>query len=235
MNTDLFTPELIQAVSDWQRDGDHRQKVKRGQRLKECTPALPIQFRTCDQACYRQEAHKKDRVWQLLADNRLPETIASWTTDLAVAKHFKGGVPPAEWQGAIFTLTPPPGTVVLNLVSLFTDVSFLAAVEAHQSRIRHFHNGIGRWRASQSEVVLELGSLDPATVYSYGGLYNKESLAALVLQREPTAEDLAALGTLLARIGSSRDDWWLTPSGTQAVLKRIEPHLPRLRANTKSQ
>jgi hypothetical protein len=88
MNTDFFTPELIQAVSDWQRGGDHRQKVKRGQRLKECAAALPIQFRTSNQACYRQEAHKKDRIWQLLIDKCLPETIASWTTSVTVAKHF---------------------------------------------------------------------------------------------------------------------------------------------------
>jgi hypothetical protein len=230
MNTDLFTPELIQAVSDWQRDGDHRQKVKRGQRLKECAAMLPIQFRTCDRACYRQEAHKKDRIWRLLADRHLPETISSWTTDLAVAKDLKGGVPPAEWQGVIFKLTPPSGTIVLNLVKLFADADFLAALEAHQPRTRYFHNGIGRWRDSQSEVVLELDNLDPATVYSYGGLYSKESIAALVLQRKPTAEDLAALGTSLAKIGSLRDDWWLSPSGTQAVLKRIETHLPRLRA-----
>ncbi|SRR6266480_6110694 len=82
MAADAFPPELIQAVNDWQRGGDHKQKVRRGQRLKECAALLPPRFRACDQTCFRQEAHEKDRIWQLLADNRLPETIAAWTTDL---------------------------------------------------------------------------------------------------------------------------------------------------------
>jgi len=95
MITEIFTRDLVQAVSDWQRGGSHDQKVKRGQRLKAVATLLPDHFRACTTTCFRQEAHEKGRVWQLLADNHLPETIASWTTDIAIAKAFKGGVPPA--------------------------------------------------------------------------------------------------------------------------------------------
>ena len=93
MTNEIFTRDLIQAVSDWQRGGSHDQKVKRGERLKTAAALLPEHFRTCAATCFRQEAHEKDRVWQLLADNHLPETIASWTTNIAIAKAFKGGVP----------------------------------------------------------------------------------------------------------------------------------------------
>ena len=121
-------------------------------------------------------------MWQLLADNRLPETIAAWTTDLAIAKTFKGGVPPPGLQGVIFTIVPPPGTVVLNLVALYADPDFRAAVAEHQSHVTGFADGIGRWDASQREVVLELGTLDRAGVYSYGGFFdNREVLVALYL------------------------------------------------------
>ena len=33
MITEIFTRDLVQAVSDWQRGGSHDQKVKRGERL----------------------------------------------------------------------------------------------------------------------------------------------------------------------------------------------------------
>lgn len=77
----------------------------------------------------------------------------------------------------VTALVPPPGSVVLNLVALYADPDFWAAVNAHQAEIAGFHDGIGAWRATQSEVVLELGSLGPAMVYSYGGYSaNKEAL-----------------------------------------------------------
>lgn len=121
MTTEIFTRDLIQAVSDWQCGGSH---VKRGERLKTAA-ALPTKhFRTCATTCFRQEAHEKDRVWQLLTDNHLPETIASWTTDTAIAKAFKGGVPPAGLQGVIFKITPPKEGVVLNLTALHADPAF---------------------------------------------------------------------------------------------------------------
>jgi hypothetical protein len=225
-----FTRELLQAVNDWQRGGSHAQKVRRGQRLKECAAALPSRFRTCEAPCFRQEAHEKDRVWQLLADNRLPETIAAWTIDLRIAKSFKGGVPPPELQGVIFTIVPPPGTVVLNLVALYADPNFRAAVAEHRSNVNGFADGIGHWDTSQCEVVLELGTLERAGVYSYGGFSdNKELLAALYLQRQPTAEDLAEFDALCAKAGVAPGQWWLSPEGTQAVLKRMEPHMTRLK------
>jgi hypothetical protein len=226
----LFNAEFIQAVNDWQRGGDHHQKVQRGMRLKACATNLPARYRECNVACFRQEAHEKDRTWQLLADNRLPETIAAWTTDLQVAKALKGGVPPPGMQGVIFRLVPPLGSVVLNLAQLYVDPDFLDAVETHRRDIVGFHDGIGRWRGSQSEVVLELGSLQPAEVYSYGGFsLNREALAEISLQRKPTPEDLAKFDALSAEAGVAPGPRWLSQIGTQVVLKRIEPHLERLR------
>jgi hypothetical protein len=105
LTPEIFTLELVQAVSDWQRGGSHNQKVKRGQRLKVVAAELPEAFRVCTDPCFRQEAHAKDRVWQLLANNHLPETIAAWTVDLRTAKTFKGGMPPPGLQGVIFKIT----------------------------------------------------------------------------------------------------------------------------------
>src|SRR4051794_20488505 len=89
-----FTIEILQALNDWQRGGDHKQKIRRGARLKKSIASLPVRFRTCQVVCYRQEAHSQGRTAQLLLDRQLPETITGWTTDLTIAKQFKGGIPP---------------------------------------------------------------------------------------------------------------------------------------------
>lgn len=231
MNIEIFTRDLIQAVSDWQRGGSHNQKIKRGQRLKAAAASLPEHFRACVAPCFRQEAHKKDRVWQLLADNHLPETIASWTTDIAIAKAFKGGVPPADLQGVIFKITPPKNSVVLNLAALHADPAFQTAVETHKASIDGYHNGIKRWGDSQREVVIELGNLDQASVHSYGGFSgSRETLVELHRQRKPSPEDLAEFDELAKKAGiTPGGEWWLSEAGTQAVLTRMQQHITWLR------
>lgn len=226
-----FTLEIVQAVSDWQRGGGHNAKVKRGAALKKACAGLPSSFRTWDGFCYRQEAHEKDRVWQLLADNCLTETIAAWTTDLGIAKTFKGGVAPEGLQGVIFKLRPPSASVVVNLSALFADSDFRDACDLYGKQIAGFDSGIGRYRDSQKEVVLEIASLDRASTYALGGYSgSREALAALLFGRPPSGEDLKVFGELCRRANVSAGAWWLTEAGTRAVLKRMEPHVARLRA-----
>ena len=185
----------------------------------------------CAQPCYRQEAHEKDRVWQLLADEQLPETIAAWTVDLTLAKTFKGGVPPEGLQGVIFALEPEPDQVVINLVEVYADPAFQAACAAHQNEIPGFPQGIGKYGAGQSEVVLEIGVLGTDRVLSYGGYSSPmEELAVLDLGRMPTAGELEAFKALTESSGVQPGAWWLSEGGTRGVLARMAPRLPALRA-----
>ena len=223
-----FSRDCVQAVNDWQRGGDHRQKIRRGEKLRQELLALPEAFRTCTQQCFRQEAHPKGRVWQLLADECLPETIAAWTTDLAVAKHFKGGVPPHDLQGVIFALVPPAGSVVANLAALYADTDFLTAVEEFKSDILGFADGIDKYGSSQHEVVLELGSLTTAEICSYGG-YSSSRDRLRIDGRVPTQDELAEFDALCAEAGVALGPWWLTEAGTCKVLARMNPHIVRLR------
>ncbi|CAA7627269.1 hypothetical protein [Magnetospirillum sp. SS-4] len=173
-----FTLELLQAINDWQRGGDHKQKLKRGGKLKKLAAALPEQYRTCSEICYRQEAHEKDRIWQLLADESLPETIAAWTTDLSIARNFKNGVPPDGLRGVIFSIVPPSKSVVINLIKIYGDPGFKSAIEQHKRGIDGFDDGIGRYGVTQREIVLELHKLGPETIHCYGGYASgRETLA----------------------------------------------------------
>jgi hypothetical protein len=99
-----------------------------------------------------------------------------------------------------------------------------------KSALIGFADGIGRWGISQKEVVLELNSLEPASVYSYGGYSaSRETLAALQFKREPTPEDMVTFDTLMAKAGVAPGPWWLSPEGTREILERMEPEIVRLR------
>lgn len=226
-----FTLELLQAINDWQRGGDHKQKLRRGEKLKQLAAALPEQFRTCTAVCYRQEAQEKDRIWQLLADESLPETIAAWTTDLSVAKDFKNGVPPDGLRGVIFSLIPPPESVIINLNEIYSDPDFRSAIEHHKLAITGFGNGIGRYGVTQREVVLELPKLGPETIHCYGGYASsRESLAQQFFGYKPNVEGLAFFDQICRQANIPESGaWWLTNEGTKNVLKRMSPRIEQLR------
>lgn len=215
----MFELSLLQAINDWQRGGDHKQKLKRGLALKAASATLPTKFRQCRDRCFRQEAHERGRTWQLLIDNKLPETIAAWTTSLSVAKNFKGGVPPTGLQGVVFEITPAPKQVVVNLNELFKDSAFQQAIAAHKTKIQGRADGLDRYGATQNEVVLELATLDLATVHSYGGYVG--DLPSLVAEhvsmfgKLPTPMKLKELQT---RAGKP---WWLSRLETGAVISRV--------------
>jgi hypothetical protein len=228
-----FTLELLQAINDWQRGGNHKQKLKRGEKLKELAAALPKRYRTCSETCYRQEAHEKDRIWKLLADESLPETIAAWTTDLSIALNFKNGVPPDGLRGVIFSLTPPSESVVINLIEVYSDSDFRSAIERHKSEITGFGDGIGRYDDTQREVVLELHKVGPETIHCYGGYASdRETLAHQFFGRKPNAEGLAFFEQLCRQANMPENGaWWLSQEGTRNVLDRMVPHIKRLRSS----
>jgi hypothetical protein len=132
----LFSRDLIQAISDWQRGGSSKQKAK-GERLKQEAASLPDEFRQCPLCCFRQISLEKGALWKLADQLELPESISAWTLTLDVAQSFKGGVPPQGWQGAIFAVHPPAGSVV----------------ETNKRQVSGYQDGIGRYGNSQREVV----------------------------------------------------------------------------------
>lgn len=225
----MFQLSLLQAVSDWQRDGDHEQKLKRGNSLKACVSGIDQRFRTCDALCFRQEAHETDRTFKLLAGCGLPERIASWTLDLEVAKNLKNGVPPEGLQGVIFSIIPPKDSVVVNLDALYSDPEFCAAMEKHKSKINYYQDGAGKWMNSQREVIIELENLNATDIECYGGYAG--DIDHLVVDfvalhhHFPTENNLLELSL---RAGKA---WWLSKDGTQSVLKRMQPRIEAIKKN----
>jgi len=174
--TGEYPIELLQAVSDWMRDCDRETRAKRGAELKLRCGDLDPQFRSVDSTAYRQLTLTGKYLIQSGKAYQLDESISSWTLDEEVAKELKGGVHPDKTVHitVIFAISPPEGSVVVNLAALMADREFSAAVESHRENVRHFSQGIGKWKNSQQEVVLELTSLSLDDVHSFGGFHRRE-------------------------------------------------------------
>jgi hypothetical protein len=232
-----FDLPLIQAISDWQRGGDLKKNLRRGQALKEACASLPEEFRTCPLVCYRQLALPKGGVWELIGEDRLPEKISSWTVDIEIAKAFKGGVPPEGqgFQGTILYLHPPPDSVIVNLWKLYREPEFRDALTRCQASVTGYQDGAGRYGNSQNEVVLEIGSVTQEDIYSLGGHSSPlealvNAAADLVYRRPSTDAERQALLLNAKAAGVKTGPAWLNMDATRRVLAKTNPHVPRLAA-----
>lgn len=233
--TTPFSISLLQAVSDWQRGGDAKQQSLRARTLKSECAALSAQYRTCQLVCHRQIALVKVGVWDLIGENRLAEKISSWTLDIEVAKKFKGGVPPQgqEFQGVIFSMHPPPYSVVVSLDKLYRDQAFVDAMKNNQDAISSYQEGAGRYGGTQSEVVLEIAEVTQEDIYSLGGYSSAleklvSQAADLVYQRPSTLAEQQALLLKANGAGMAAGPSWLSMDATRRVLARTKPQAAML-------
>ena len=231
-----FGLEVLQAISDWQRGGNPRTARKRGLALKRACASLPNRFRFVPSVCFRQVALGKKSVWDLLGETRLPEKISSWTFDLKIAKHFKGGVPPLGqgFQGVIFERYPSPGEVIVNLWALYSDSDFQKAMATYRDQIRSFGAGMGQYQNSQAEIVLEVDHLIEQDIHSMGG--HSSSFDELVTvaahqiyRRTPTANEVDKLRKQVGELQSEAGAHWLDRDSTHRVLGRMQKPLKALR------
>jgi len=232
---DKFGLPLLEAISDWQRGGDAKQNILRGQALKESCMSLPEKYRTCALCCFRQVGLPKGGVWSLIGEDRLPEKISSWTVDLEVAKDFKGGVPPQGqgYQGVILCVYPQPGSVIVNLWELYQDPAFTAALEEKKASINGYPNGAGRYGKGQNEVVLEVAAVTQQDIYSMGGHsspfeYLVAQAADAMYGREATPAEREGLLLKVEHVRSEAGPQWLSPEATQRVITRMKPYAERL-------
>ncbi len=227
-----FSIELLQAVNDWQRgSSSNSQRQRRAEALEIAAAVLPQKFRRSGLVCFRQIALKKGHLWKLLAEKSLVESVSSWTPSLEVAKAFKGGVPPEEWRGVILMVAPKQEQIVLNLATLYQTDAFLEAAETSKSQIKGFHDGIGKYRATQSEVVLKVDAVGSDAICTMGGYAsNKAVLSRLLLGRDPTSAEQNWIDKCIAQSGAQPSGpWWLSPDGWQNVYARLRPKIEELK------
>lgn len=232
-----FTLRILQAINDWQRGGDPKQVRRRGKALQDACARLPKRFRECHLICFRQIALEKGSVWNIVVEEALAEKISAWTSNSAVAKAFKGGVPPdgQGYQGVIVQYMPTPKSVIMNLVTVYADPRFQQACERWRPKILSFGDGIGRYGANQCEVVLEVDTITKNDLYAVGGHSSAfdrlvEQAAELIYGRPATPEEFRVLMLQVEPLRECAGPAWLGPEATKRVLKKLAPHAELLGA-----
>jgi hypothetical protein len=221
---------LLQAINDWQIGGSAKQKARRGDELERQAQTLGIEFRSCGLMCFRQIASEKGSLWALADTLQLPETISAWTISPEVARVIKGGVPDVGYQGVIFAIPPPHGSVVVNLSRLYRNDEFLAAIEDNRTRIDRFGDGIGRYGTGQEEVVIKLSEISLCHIYEMGGYSSgREELAQAYFGRAPSPDELVVFHRLLAAAKEELGAAWMGGDSKDRVLKKIQAQMPGLR------
>jgi len=232
----MFSKDLIQAICDWQRGGTSKQKAKRGERLKREAVSLPEEFRQCPLCCFRQISLEKGALWKLADQLELPESISAWTLSLDVAQSFKGGVPPQGWQGVIFAIHPPAGSVVVNLDRLFRNEDFLTAVEANKEQISGYQDGIGRYKNSQREVLLEVSTIRISDIHELGGYSsNRDELVRMIYGPAPSSANYEDFDRRVALSGAKLGPDWIEGEAKDRVIDKIRAVMPGLRTIKKLQ
>jgi hypothetical protein len=232
----MFSRELVQAVSGWQRGGDARQKLRRGNTLRAEALRLPKEFRECDGRCFRQLSLPKESFWQLADEFELPEAISAWTLEPRIARQLKGGVPYPGQQGVIFAVFPPAGAIIANLHRLFADPDFRAAVERHKTDVTGFHNGIGRYGNEQCEVVLEISVIALSDIFELGGFSSeRDELLRKCFGQNPTPEQIANFDRNLAEADETVGPDWVGDEAKDRVIAKIKAIMPTLRTFKKLQ
>lgn len=230
----MFTLEFLRALNDWQRGGD---KKKRGPKLKSESQHIAPEFRRTALVCFRQIALEPQFLWKLGDELFLEETISAWTTDTEVASTFKGGVPPVGYQGVIFEVLPEPHQVIVNLTTLYQSRGFKSACETYRSQIIGYGEGIGRYGASQAEVVLEISRLTLENVYAFGGYSSSRTeFVEKLFGPSPTPDQYQMFDELLARSSRMLGPRWVTGEVAKRVagtildrVDRLRPHHPKYR------
>lgn len=220
----MFSVTLLQAINEWQRGGDAKQKNRRGIALKKETEHVPDIYKTRTGKCFRQIALDKKSVWTIGTEHKIKETISSWTSCVDIAKAFKGGVPPEGYQGVIFEIDENHGETIINLSSLFQCQDFNDFLDENKSKITNYDLGIGKYRNTQYEVVIEVLSLPLESTYALGGYSSPEkNLAKKFFKRVPTEEEMKWFRELMLQAGHKCGAYWLsTPEAVQRVNERLK-------------
>lgn len=226
----VFTLDFLQAVNDWQRDRNDDKKSERGARLKELSREIDARYRQCDAVVYRRVALKKRSIWQLIAEEKLPEAISSWTLAPELAKNFKGGVPSQSWQGVLFAVKPHNESVIVNLHALYESDEFKTTLERMRDFVDGYEDGAGLYAGSESEVVLEIESLNTNSIQALGGYSSsKNELIHAMFGEKPTQDQIAWFEESLNKAGFSPGAQWLEGELLQRVLGKMGPHIDRLK------
>lgn len=204
----MFTKELIQSVSDWQR-GEGSSKADLAQALKLEALKLPPEFRSTTGKCYRRIDVDPEHLMMIGTQLKLPETISSWTKSYQVACNHKDGPPRAGYQALIFEIEST-GDVILDLDKLFSDKSFRRKIHEIQGQIKGYREGIKLYANIEKEVVIERAEVSFDSLHACGGYSkDKSQYAKMLYGPNPTEAQLKQFDQALVKGKLKTGPQWL--------------------------
>jgi hypothetical protein len=155
-DTHIFSDEFLDALGAWQRGWREDMDLKKPIEEKLIIEAakLPDRFRAAPDACYRKRFLYKGAMEPLMMFGGLDDGVASWTTDRAFAKDFKGIVRPDAVTASYFEHKPLPDEVIVNIATLWADEGFVRAAEDYRERDGKEAKALFNFADKQGEIVL---------------------------------------------------------------------------------
>lgn len=225
MNSKPYSRELIEAIASWQNGWreDSEKKSMLSRRLAEHAQALPDAAKVVPDRCYRVLLLDKSTISALFLEGHLTESFSSWTTNRSLAARFKSHLEHNQ-VGVIFSHTPAPEEVVVNIASMWRDPCFLNCLNAFSEDGVTFDEALlhfGPDRNDQGEVVLNVEKLKLSEISGFSGRSSFEGICKLAGVSGDEEEEALWRTCLENGHQPDADVYWLTEEGTWKVLDRI--------------
>lgn len=155
----LFTDDFLRALANWQKGWSENQDKRRliaRELFRQCAN-LPGKFKHVNIPLYRKRFLRTGEVVPIILFGKMREGIASWTAKMEYAKDFKttnGLLKEGTTFTVLFKHTPKGNEVVVNIISLWKNKSFIKAVEEFQKTYPDDAKPLYNFRDKQDEVVL---------------------------------------------------------------------------------
>lgn len=236
----MFTKDLIQAISNWQRGWACGEKQGLANALKHQTESLPECYKTVGTPCYRRIDLSGKHLNQMGLTLQLKESISSWTTSKDIALDFNRIPKFGEPQGTIFAILPPKGSVIINIPALFAEKQFHKAVSLYEGEIDEFERGIGLFRDTEQEIIIELEEVHLTSVFAWGGHSSSQetlesmmySVATFIYGRPPSNDEFVRLVDQMKTDGVNAGPQWVSDENAVArIASRLVHHAHRLSMN----
>lgn len=215
---DLFTPQLIKAIDNWQAGSSG--KARKARRLREFSRHLPVSYRSPVPIVFRQ-MRGNFRHTIGIAAGFIPDAISSWTSSLQVAQTLgEDHVDPSKVM-LIFTRRPSHHEIILNLNDIYSDPDFMDTVDVVERHLgKRFDKGIRCWSNTQHELVLRETDIANDQIEFIGAFRRLSDVVPTIGQRDPAApSDEAIFKELTGR--RTNQHFWVARHGAQASILRV--------------
>lgn len=153
-----FEISFFRILNNWQYgwNEDQDKKNELAAQLEQECKKLPDIFKQVNQMCYRKRFLHKGEMVEILMNNSKDEGITSWTTDIRFAERFKNLYKEGAITAGIFEHLPQQDEVILNISSLWNDLSFQKDLEEFKELEPDNCKAILNFKHTQSEIILKV-------------------------------------------------------------------------------